>query len=551
MHLADYIKKPRIQHCLVGVALLILGFVLYYQTFTVGFLSDDWHAVSVVKDTNNIFQFFVTNIVGTTVGSSYGPFWNLALFVQYQLFHLQSVGYHVISILTMVTTALALYGFTRRLTRSFIIACGAGLLFLFVPSHVESVAWISGQPHLIATALYVAALYCYSVFSSQKKVMYYVSACALALGSLLTKEIGISVIAIFFLIDVWFGTISSKKTELKKTLVHVLKYYLPLMVIFVLYMVMRRYTTGVVLGYYGSQSLIFSLQEMIEMAIRMTVGLFLSYPLRESVVLEIMSHIRIVAACIIVAYAGILWVCRKQVYSVVLITLCYVASLVPYLTLHFNALSNEGERYTYVPSLFASLGIAYCLYVILNRFRGGRIIYGVVIVLIIVACIFPIQKKNNEWVQAGRIVRETLPTIEKLDLDLSKPIILVGLPDRIEGAQLFRNGTLLALELLGHGKFTGDRVLMAPLLSDSYSEETAVIDMRTCEDDVEALCVFSGEGKDHQFTGLPSVEMFDVKFTLEDFRKTDHTGEYIRIEGAIESANVVYFNHNAFQLFAK
>ncbi len=551
MHFADYIKKPRVQHCLIGAILLILGFILYSKTLTVGFLSDDWHAVSVVKDAKNIFQFFVTNIVGTTAGSSYGPFWNLALFFQYQLFHLQSVGYHVVSILTMVTTAFVLYGFARRLIRSFVIASVAAIVFLFVPSHVESVAWISGQPHLIATALYVAALYCYSVFSSQKKVMYYVSACALALGSLLTKEIGISVIVIFFLIDIWFGTILLKKTELKKTVVYVLKYYLPLMVIFVLYMVMRRYTTGVVLGYYGSQSLIFSVTEMIEMAIRMTIGLFMSYPLREGVVLEIIGHLRIVAVCIMVAYAGILWVCRKQVYTIVLITLCYVASLVPYLTLQYNALSNEGERYTYVPSLFASLGIAYCLYVILNRFRGGKIMYGAVVVLIVVACIFPIQKKNAEWIKAGVIVRETLPTIQNLSLTTDKPIILVGLPDRIEGAQLFRNGTLLAIELLGYGKYTGDRVLMAPLLSESYSEEVEVIDMRTCEDDMEALCILSGEGRHRVFTGLPAVEMYDIKFILEDFRKTDHTGEYLRIEGAAEGVNLVYFNHNAFQLFAK
>ncbi len=551
MHLRDYIRKPRIQHGLVGITLVTLGFLLYYQTLGVGFLSDDWHAVSVVKDTKNLFQFFVTNIVGTTVGSSYGPMWNLTLFLQYQIFHLQPVGYHTVSIVTMIVTALGWYGFTRRLTKSFLIASATALLFVSFPSHVESVAWVSSQPHLIATAFYVAALYCYSVFSSQKKVKYYIAACGLVLGSLFTKEIGISVIALFFLIDVWFGTVSFKKIAVRKTLVHVLQYYVPLITILLVYMVMRRYTTGVVLGYYGSQSLIFSLPEMVEMAIRMTVGVFLSYPLRESIVAGIMDYSHIVVACIIVIYAGILWVCRKQISAIVLITLGYASALIPYLTLHYNALSNEGERYTYLPSLFVSLGIAYCLHYILSRFRGGNKIYIGVLVLIVVVCINPVQKKNNEWVQAGRIVRETLPTIKYVSTTTDTPIILVGLPDRIEGAQLFRNGTLLALELLGYGKFNGDRVLMSPLLSEGYSKETPVVVAGECKDDSADRCIFSGESRGHVFTGLPTVEMYNTKFILEDFRKSDHTGASIRIENVNEDVRIIYFNHNAFQLFAQ
>ena len=164
MHLADYIKKPRIQHIVMGIALLALSFLLYHQTLEVGFLSDDWHAVSIVKDTKNIFQFFTTNIVGNRVGSSYGPLWNVALFLQYHMFHLQSVGYHIVSVVMMAAAAFTLYGFLRRLSGSLLIGCTAAVLFVCLPSHVETVAWISSQPHVIATALYAAALYCYSVF---------------------------------------------------------------------------------------------------------------------------------------------------------------------------------------------------------------------------------------------------------------------------------------------------------------------------------------------------------------------------------------------------
>jgi len=544
----DYIKKPRIQHIVIGIGLLVLSFLLYRQTLGVGFLSDDWHAISIVKDTKNIFQFFATNIVGNRVGSSYGPLWNVALFLEYHMFHLQSLGYHIISIVAMAAAAFSLYGFVRRMSGSLLIGCAAGVLFICLPSHVEAVAWISSQPHLIATALYSAALYCYSVFSSQKKVKYYIAACVLIACSLLTKEIGISFIFIFFLIDCRFQTISFKKEKYKQSLLHVLIYYLPLVVVLGGYMAVRRYTTGVVVGYYGSQSLIFSLKEMIEMATRITVGLFASYPLRDSMVVEIMSHIRLVGTCLVASFVGILWLCRKQMYTILVIGLCYIASLLPYLTLHYNALSNEGERYTYLPSLFGVFGIAYTLYHMLKRVRAGKILYVLVISIISIACIFPIQGKTAEWMKAGLIVQETLPTIQNLSLDPNKPVVLVGLPDRIEGAQLFRNGTLLALELLGYGKFNGDRVLIAPLLSESYSKEKKLVAIDTCG---RALCMSSEEGRERLFTGLPAVEMYDMAFILEDFRKTDHTGTRIRIEGKTTDVQMVYFNHNAFQLFAE
>jgi len=548
MHIAKYIQH-NIRHSIVGISIVILAFVLYYPTLGVGFLSDDWHALSIARDTENIFHFFTTNIIGERGGSSYGPIWNMAMYVQYHLFGLHAIGYHIVSMMLLAMSTFVVYLFARRIFHHDLIAYGTALIFVTLPSHVEAVAWIAGQPHLIATVGYILALYWYTVFSSGKKIRYFFLALMSLAVSLGTKEIGITFVIPFLLIDWQNNRISARMSSFKATAMHIMRYYIPCVGLVGAYLVARAYATGVVVGYYGSTSLSFSITEAMDMAIRMSVGMFASFPMRDRIVEMVMAHAFVIGFGVTIMIGLIVWI-GKSYRTAFLITLgMYISSLIPYLSVQYNALSNEGERYTYLPSLFAAMVIAGAGYIMVHRFQ--RVWYGILLAPIILFGISQIYSKNAEWVQAGNIVTETIESIMYVDIDPERPVIFVGLPDRIAGAQLFRNGTHLAIELSGYGKFTGDRVLMSPLLSQNYSADVSTIAVESCESGVGlTTCLVSSHGVERLFTGLPLVEMYGIHFILEDFRMSDHTGTQIRIEYEdYENADVqlLYFDRNSFR----
>jgi len=548
MRIAEYIQH-NIRHAIAGGIIIILAFVLYYPTLGVGFLSDDWHALSIGRDTENIFRFFTTNIVGERGGSSYGPIWNVAMYVQYQLFGLHAVGYHIVSIMLLAMSTFVVYLFAKRIFDHDVVAYGTALIFVTLPSHVEAVAWVAGQPHLIATVGYILALYWYTIFSSKKKLVYFFLAFMAVAVSLGTKEIGITFLIPFILIDWKYRRISLCLSSLRDTVMHSIKYYIPCVGLIGEYVVARAYATGMVVGYYGSTSLAFSFSEIVDMALRMSVGMFASYPMRETLVEMIIAHAFVIGFGVTIMIGLIVWIGKSYRTAFLMTLMMYVFSLIPYLSVQYNALSNEGERYTYLPSLFVAMMIAGAGYILVHRFQ--RVWYGILLVPIVLFGISQIYIKNAEWVQAGNIVTETIESMVYVDIDPERPVIFVGLPDRIAGAQLFRNGTHLAIELSGYGKFTGDRVLMSPLLSQNYSADVSTIMVESCVGEMGfATCIVSSHDVQRLFTGLPFVEMYGIHFILEDFRVIDHTGTQIRIEYEdYENVDVqlLYFDRNSFQ----
>lgn len=551
MRVLEYIKKRSVKHGLFFLFLLLLGFLFYGKTLSVGFLSDDWHALLVAKETDNIFRFFTTNIVGSREGSSYGPMWNMVTFMQYHLFGMQAVWYHMVSIVLMSGTAFVLFGLVRRLFHKDRIAYGAAVLFVIAPSHVETVAWVAGQPHLFATFFYVLALYWYVIFSSQKKPLYYLLAFGSIMLSLLTKEIAIPFFVSFFLIDIWFNRISIQKGYRKSSLLHLLKWYVPLVLAVGGYLFARQYATGVLAGYYGSETIAVSLRDVVQMATQLTVGLFLSYPIRDGVAIWALADKQTALLILAGFVASLAFVCRKYAKQVGFAIALYLVSLVPYVTLHYSSHGNEGERYTYLPSVFAAIVIAYVLYCVARHISSARAVYVVLLAFLTGMSWVAVQEKNSHWVLAGSIVQETMTSIGRLPLDNQKPIIFVGLPDQIEGAQLFRNGTFEALRLLGYGEYTGGRVLISPLVFPTYQKTQPLVMVKNCEDQTaETLCFSAAQSVDRLFTGLPQQTVGETTFVLEDFRRTDHTGTRIRVEGYFADKQLVYFNHNSFQLYA-
>ena len=134
----------RIALGLLALALLCYGTILpsYFLSDDFGFISD----LGIEGRHSGEFQRFIR------------PIKHLSFKLDYALWGLEPFGYHLTNVLAHSAAAFALFLVARRLfqrTRlgdATLPALLAAALFVVLPSHSESVTWISGRSDVLATA---------------------------------------------------------------------------------------------------------------------------------------------------------------------------------------------------------------------------------------------------------------------------------------------------------------------------------------------------------------------------------------------------------------
>lgn len=534
------------------IFLIFISLLFIYPAIYVGFLSDDWHALSIAASDTPLWKFFGTNIIGTREGSTYGPMWNVLFETEYSLFGLHAAWYHAVSILLLASTVWVVYRFTTRILERGDLGFAAGMIFLFLPNHVEPVAWIAGQPHLLASLSFLVAVYCYYLFVSDGGKKWHAFSIAAFSVSIFTKEIGISAIPIFFLLEMAYG----KQERLRDRAWVALPHLLAPLLILAIYISLRAWATGVLFGYYGNASLSVPLADAWRTIAEIIASMALSFPWRRTVaewavVYPAIPVVLAIAAIFTLLRMKTLW--RK--HTMVLVG-SFLLSLVPYARVQFNALTNEGERYGYLPSIFFAMLIPVLVgYAIPNKgYNRRRTAIAFAVMAMVMQIGLPqIINKFYHWVEATSLTQKTFRSFEDLSIPPNAHIILVGLPDTIAGAQTLRNGTREALFFQKGISISADRVLMSPLLLPIAWKQTAVEPSR--EGDEIVL-----ESPNNRFTGLPVQKTAFGTATLVNFRRSDQTGERIVFgidQSAVAEATrnnipvfLVYFSEGEFRALA-
>ncbi|MFL6275115.1 MAG: tetratricopeptide repeat protein [Blastocatellia bacterium] len=91
-------------------------------------------------------------------GVYYRPLFNLYLLVNYQLFQLNPVGWHLLLVIWHTLVTLLVYWLARRLLKDEAGGLIAALIFGVHPVHIESVAWISGVTEPMLALFFVGTL---------------------------------------------------------------------------------------------------------------------------------------------------------------------------------------------------------------------------------------------------------------------------------------------------------------------------------------------------------------------------------------------------------
>lgn len=159
------------------ILITVLGFVCYFNSLSVPFIWDDTGLVSnnyLIKDFRHLGRVFSTDLFDgkSEARNFYRPFQAFSYMLDYQVWKLRPVGYHLTNIILHILAACFLYKFILIISADTVISLITALLFVSHPIHVEAVTYISGRADmlvalflLLSLILFIECSYLFSLLS--------------------------------------------------------------------------------------------------------------------------------------------------------------------------------------------------------------------------------------------------------------------------------------------------------------------------------------------------------------------------------------------------
>src|SRR4030067_3703612 len=172
----EWHKNP----ALLCLFVIFSSLAVYINSLSGDFIWDDIEQIvdnPVIKDIRNIPSFFTSDlwrlIENPTIGSYYyRPLFLLSLTLDYSLWNLNPLGYHITNLILHAINSLLIYQIGRRLFLHNAPAFLGAALFAVHPVHTESIAWISGRTDPITAVFFLLSFYRYILFMFAKGFMF-------------------------------------------------------------------------------------------------------------------------------------------------------------------------------------------------------------------------------------------------------------------------------------------------------------------------------------------------------------------------------------------
>jgi len=189
-------KLIRKNHLFATIVLIILGVIVYANSFNGQFIWDD---DLVIKNNIYITQWqylpkIFTEDVGIGAGQKfnfYRPLQMLSYMVDYSFWELNVQGYHLTNIMLHILASIMLYYFVTVLTRDNLLSLLTSILFIAHPIHTEAVAFMSGRQDSLAMIFILASFILYIKYLQTSKIYLSVWMVICYILALLSKEISL------------------------------------------------------------------------------------------------------------------------------------------------------------------------------------------------------------------------------------------------------------------------------------------------------------------------------------------------------------------------
>jgi tetratricopeptide (TPR) repeat protein len=182
---------------LVAVLFVVCAVAITFgNTLSYGFVWDDHFLIGgsyFIRTWSGLPRIFTSHFWSGHADwkAYYRPLINVSYLVDYQVWGLQPLGYHLTNVLAHAAVSLTVMWVGWRLARSWLVGFAAALFFAVHPVHSQSVSFIAGRTDVIASLFFLLAFAFYHRWrTSGRAATYVASALAFALA-LLSKEMAV------------------------------------------------------------------------------------------------------------------------------------------------------------------------------------------------------------------------------------------------------------------------------------------------------------------------------------------------------------------------
>lgn len=167
--------------------------ITFGNTLTYGFVWDDHFLIGdsyFIRQWSSLPAIFTSHFWAGHANwkAYYRPLINVSYLVDYQLWGLQPLGFHLTNVLVHLAASLAVLWICERLFRDWLLSFAAALFFAVHPAHSQSVSFIAGRTDLVATLFFLVAFGLYHAWRESGRAAAYAGAATAFLLGILSKE---------------------------------------------------------------------------------------------------------------------------------------------------------------------------------------------------------------------------------------------------------------------------------------------------------------------------------------------------------------------------
>lgn len=412
-------KKLATSNLAIIIYLGVFAWVLFSPIISNYFVADDFTWLRWAADKQN--SSFITRAVNyftSSDGFFYRPGTKLYFMLMYDIFWLNQVVYHIVSILLHIAVVWVIFALSLKIFKNKLLAALSAFLFLLGSGAVESINWIAATGHLANSLFILLALLLFIIWDENKKIIFYLVSIIFGALSLLFHEAGVVVPILILAYIIIYPTNFSLKISLKRP-----DFY-PYFIAPVIYLILRFLANSHWTGGDYNYDLIrlpFNFAGNIFGYIMLGIVGPISAPiystLREvskSNILIMIAAVPIFVLLIFAVYKISKKIFSKDELKIVIFGISFsVISLLPFL-----GLGNITPRYSYI----ASFGVLIILVLLLNKaykylLNSGREIAVLALTLFIIVFsifhIIQVQQSYSNWKEAGNRTRNFFIALQR------------------------------------------------------------------------------------------------------------------------------------------
>ena len=198
MHKITKTPKKTLYVILPFLILSILTWITYFNTLNNEFVFDDL----ILIQGNETLPFLknIYNII-TVNEHSYRPVRALSYAIDYHFSGLNPFSYHISNIVYHIINCFLVYLITLSMLSNRATAFFAAIIFAVHPIHTDSVTYIAGRRDILFTLFYLIGFYTFIKYRKSQRYYLLLFSMAAYLLSMGSKEMGVTLPAIFLIYD--------------------------------------------------------------------------------------------------------------------------------------------------------------------------------------------------------------------------------------------------------------------------------------------------------------------------------------------------------------